>query len=158
MGFPVLENELKKVEAKRSTEMPPTEKFALLVYSTRTTNCLYYKEWKSLPDTATKEDRERLLFGLLFSMRRSVARMSPCGKPSQLSCYTTNSYKMHFYQSPTGYMFALFTTVTKGSLRDKLKQYFNQVFLPDVVMNPLYELDTEINLPAFDAHTDQFDF
>ena len=134
------------------------EKYALLVYSTRTTNCLYYKEWKSNADATSKEDRMHLLFGLLFSLRRTALKMSPKDKPGQLSSYTTSVYKLHFYQSPTGYMFVLFTNPIKQNLRDRLKSFFTQTFLPNVVMNPLYELDTEINLSSFDAAVEAFDF
>jgi hypothetical protein len=82
--------------------------------------------------------------------------MSPKDKPGQLTSLTTTGYKMHFFQTVTGYMFVLLTGVTALSLRDKLQAFFNDAFLPNVVMNPLYELNTPISLAAFDAAVDKF--
>ena len=87
--------------------MPPAKDkfYSLLIYSTHVESCIFHKEWQTIPDTATKEDRERLLFGLLFSLNRTALKMSPKDKPGQLSSLTTSLYKMHFYQTATGYMF-----------------------------------------------------
>ena len=131
-------------------------KYSLLIYSTHVDACIYHKEWNSAPDTETKEDRERLLFGLLFSLRRTASKMSPRDKPGQLSSLTCSGYKLHFYQSASGYMFVLLTQPQCPNLRDSLFSFFTQVFLPNVVMNPLYELNQPIRIPAFDAAVDAF--
>ena len=140
----------------RSTKQEP---YSLLIYSTRTTDCIYHKEWQPiLPDTASKEDRERLLFGLLFSLRRTALKMSPKDKPGMFSNFTTSGYKLHFYQTVTGYMFVLLTPSNSKNLRNKLINFYSQCFLPNVVMNPLYDLDTQIKVASFDAAVDSFDF
>ena len=135
------------------------EPFSLLVYSTRTTDCIYHKEWQAIqPDTATMEDRERLLFGLLFSLRRTATKMSPKDKPGMFSNLTASGYKLHFYQTITGYMFVLLTPSNAKNLRNKLIQFYSQCFLPNVVMNPLYDLDTKIDIKSFDSAVESFDF
>ena len=137
---------------------PPKERFSLLIYSTHVESCIFHKEWQTIPDTATKEDRERLLFGLLFSLNRTASKMSPKDRPGQLSSLTTSQYKMHFYQAATGYMFVLLTSANTPNMREKLRQFFQQTFLPYVVMNPLYELNTPIKIAAFDNAVDNFDW
>jgi len=133
--------------------------YSLLIYSTRTTECIYHREWQVPQDgTDSKGDREHLLFGLLFSLRRTALKMSPVDKPSMLSTLTTTGYKLHFYQTSSGYMFALFTPSNVKNMRKNLINFFSHVFLPHVVMNPLYEIDTKINLSSFDMAVDQFDF
>ena len=84
--------------------------------------------------------------------------MSPKDHPGQLSSLTTSQYKMHFYQTATGYMFVLLTSANTPNLREKLRQFFQQIFLPYVVMNPLYELNTPIKITAFDNAVDNFDW
>ncbi|EAX91635.1 Sybindin-like family protein [Trichomonas vaginalis G3] len=139
--------------------MPKIEPYSLLIYSTRTTDCLYHKEWQAQQaDTATREDRERLLFGLLFSLRRTALKMSPQSKPGMFSNLTTSGYKLHFYQTSTGYMFVLLTPPNVKGLRQRLINFYSQVFLTNVVMNPLYELDTQIKIPAFETEVEKFDF
>jgi hypothetical protein len=104
------------------------------------------------------EDRQRLLFGLLFSLRRTATKMSPKGKPGMFSNLTASGYKLHFYQTITGYMFVLLTPSNAKNLRNKLINFYSQCFLPNVVMNPLYDLDTKIDIKSFDAAVENFDF
>jgi hypothetical protein len=134
----------------------PLAKYSLLIFSTHVETCIYHKEWQSNPDTQTKDDVERLLFGLVYSLRRTAAKMSPKDKPGQLTSLTTTGYKMHFFQTVTGFMFVLLTGFTNLNLREKLQTFFSDVFLPNVVMNPLYEVNTPINLATFDAAVDKF--
>lgn len=133
-------------------------RYALLIYSTHNEACIYHKEWNQPNDPKAKEDREHYLFGLLYSLRRTAMKMSPKDKPGQLSSLTTSGYKFHFYQTISGYMFVLLTQPQCANLREKLRLFFTQVFLPNVVMNPLYELYTNVNIDAFDAAVDAFDW
>jgi hypothetical protein len=130
--------------------MPVTKAFSLLVYSTHVDSCIFHKEWNSVPEAGTKDDRERLLFGVQFSLRRTATYMSPKEKPGMLATLTTTGYKIHFYETVTGYVFLLLTQASCPNFREKLRVFFTQVFLPYVVMNPLYELDTPIRLASFD--------
>ena len=84
--------------------------------------------------------------------------MSPKDKPGEFASLSCSGYKMHFYQALTGYMFVILTQPNCPNLRDKLKNFLNQVFLPNVVMNPLYELNQTINISAFDDAVDKFDW
>ncbi|KAH0794821.1 trafficking protein particle complex subunit 1 [Histomonas meleagridis] len=138
--------------------MAPITKYSLLIYSTHTINCLYHKVWNQDASTASKEDRESLLFGLLFSLNRTALKMSPKDKPGLPSSLTTSKYKMHIYQTVTGYTFVILTSQNAPNLREKLRSFFTQVFLPNVIMNPTYELDEVIKIPSFDAAVDNFDW
>jgi hypothetical protein len=84
--------------------------------------------------------------------------MSPKDKPGQLSNFTASGYKLHCYRTVSGYQFVILTPPTAPNLRERLRVFFSQVFLPLVVMNPLYELNTPIQLAAFDAAVDAFDW
>ena len=150
---------MKKKPPKLTFIMSKQTPFSLLVYSTRTTDCIYHKEWQQqIEGTSSKSDREHLLFGLLFSLRRTSLKLSPNEKPSMFSTLTTSGYKLHFYQTATGYMFILLTPTTTKNYRKNLINFFSQIFLPHVVLNPLYDLDTQIKIPSFDSAIDTFDF
>jgi hypothetical protein len=84
--------------------------------------------------------------------------MSPNGKPGIISSFTTSTYKMHFFQTATGYMFVLMTSPGVGNLTAKFQKFFREVFLPTVVMNPLYKLDTPIALPPFEIALEKFNW
>mgnify|MGYP004708599487 FL=1 len=138
--------------------MAPIIKYSLLIYSSHTVNCLYHKVWSQGGSTTSKEDREGLLFGLLFSLNRTALKMSPKEKPGLPSSLTTSKYKMHIYQTVSGFTFVILTSQNAPNLREKLKTFFTQVFLPNVIMNPTYELNEPIKIPSFDAAVDAFDW
>jgi hypothetical protein len=129
----------------------PLTKYSLLIYSTHVDHCIYHREWRSEPDTVGKENRERLLFGLQFSLRRTAGFMSPRDKPGMLASITTSGYKIHVYETVTGFVFLLLTSPMPNNLREKMRNFFTHVFLPQVVMNPIYTLNTKIELQSFDA-------
>jgi hypothetical protein len=136
--------------------MPTTKAFSLLVYSTHVDSCIFHKEWNSTTEAGSKEERERFLFGMQFSLRRTAGYMSPKDKPGMLATLTTTGYKIHFYETVTGYVFLLLTQAGCPNFREKLRAFFTHVFLPYVVMNPLYELDTPIRLASFDRAVDEW--
>jgi hypothetical protein len=136
----------------------PFVRYSLLVFSTHVDHCIYHREWKAEPETGSKEDRERLLFGLQYSLHRTALYMSPKDKPGMLSSLTTSGYKIHFFETVTGYVFLLLTNPGQPNLRDKMRSFFTHVFLPNVVMNPLYELNTKIELASFDAAVDSYNW
>ena len=138
--------------------MTKQKPYDLVVYSTRCTEFIYHKGWECAPEQGTEEDRLKLLFGALLPLRRTAEKMSPRDQIGQLCGYTTSSYKMHFYMAPSGYMFVLITSRDTKNLRESLANFFQKVFIPTVVFNPLYELDTKINLPAFDRAVESFNF
>jgi hypothetical protein len=136
----------------------PFVKYSLLIYSTHVETCIFHHDWQATGDSTQRDDVERLVFGLQYSLRRTAAKMSPNGKPGLLSSLTTSGYKMHFFQTVTGYMFVLLTGTGAANLRGKFQSFFNDVFLPNVVMNPLYELNTQIDLPVFKTAVDKFNW
>jgi hypothetical protein len=138
--------------------MGSKKQFSLLIYSTHVDSCIYHREWQADPGTASKEDREKLLFGLLYSLRRTATKMSPKDRPGQMASLTTSGYKRHSYETVTGFQFVLLTPSGTPNLRERLRVFFSQVFLPLVVRNPLYELNTPIHLAAFDVAVDAFEW
>ena len=56
--------------------------------------------------------------------------------------YKTSTYKLHYYESPTGYKFVLLSDQASESLRFVLRQIYATAFIEHVVRNPFFnELD-----------------
>lgn len=56
--------------------------------------------------------------------------------------YTTSTYKLHYYESPTGYKFVLLTDPGVGSIVDSLKHIYRSIFVPYISNNTLYQVQT----------------
>lgn len=91
------------------------------------------------------EDYENLMRGLLFSLKRFCQKIFPKdsggallrGRPSFETC-TTNFFKLHFYESLSGFKFVLLTTPECPSMVPRLKQIYLNVFVPKVTQLPTY--------------------
>ena len=167
--------------------------YVLYIYN-RHCECIYERDYrrgniagKAASDEDARrgaEEEQRLLYGMLFSMRQFVLRMSPPvaeltadatttaaagttqGQPQsayafdsgipQLHCYTTASYRLHSFQAPTGYTFVAITDPNTPSLHGKLRALFIP-FVDLVVKNPFCDPDAgPFTAPAFDAAVKNF--
>lgn len=71
-----------------------------------------------------------------------VADDLPCSDDEPFTSYTTPQYKLHLFETPTGYKFVLLSDPTSDSLRFILRQLYMGPFLEYVVRNPLVNLDS----------------
>merc|ERR1719265_2021789 len=57
--------------------------------------------------------------------------------------YTTPQYKLHAFDSPTGYRFVLTTDPAVPDQQDCLRQIYAELFVEHVVKNPVYRVGEE---------------
>jgi hypothetical protein len=72
--------------------------------------------------------------------------------------YRTSSYKLHLFETLSGYKFIILTDSSADSLRFVLRQIYSGPFLEFVVRNPLVEMDSKergIDNEAFRAGVDR---
>ena len=63
---------------------------------------------------------------------------------------------MHTFESPTGYKFVLTSSKDVADLQPALNHIYTELFLPFVILNPLYTLGKPISCPAFVDGVDRF--
>jgi hypothetical protein len=56
--------------------------------------------------------------------------------------FRTSAYKLHYFETPTGFRFILLSDPTADSLRFVLRQIYQGAFLEYVVRNPLIGTDS----------------
>ncbi|KAJ0399797.1 hypothetical protein P43SY_002942 [Pythium insidiosum] len=132
--------------------------FSISIYS-RSGSCLFHEKWNVANTKAiTYEDPEeekRLLFGLIFSLKEFVFKVTPSSTqvgdhhdptPSPasegLQRFQTNSYTCHHYETPSGLRFILMTDNHAGDLSSVLRHIYSQLYLDYVVNNPLCDVHT----------------
>ena len=71
------------------------------------------------------------------------------------SC-STSTYKLHCYETATGFRFVLLTDLASGEMRDALRHIYSELFVECIVKNPVCSLDECISAPSFLSGLDEY--
>lgn len=144
--------------------------YAFYIYS-RNGSCLYHKIWNGGKSTSSneQEEMERLLFGLLFSLKEFVNKIAPSsgheecgigsfGKCESLHRYQTDTYICHQYETSSGFRFILLSDTHSGDLSSVLRHIYTNIFVAYVMNNPVYDPHRikTIDNQLFQAHLLQY--
>ena len=64
-------------------------------------------------------------------------------RDEQFVNYQTSTYKLHLFETPSGYKFVMLSDPAADSLRFVLRQIYSGPFLEYVVRNPLVTMDSK---------------
>ena len=70
------------------------------------------------------------MYGMLFSIKSFVSKISPRDVKKGFLFYKTNKYALHYFETPTGVKFVLNTDVNAHDVRDILQRLYSQVIDP----------------------------
>jgi len=125
--------------------------------------CLHYHEWSRprRPEHGLAEDA-KLVFGLLFSLKQFCIKVDPCRAEgdnedgSVARSIATDTYKLHFLDSPTGIRIALVTEPSAGDLRAAMRHIYENLYAQMVMRNPEYEPGAAIKCENFCRELDRY--
>ncbi|WVR03920.1 hypothetical protein IAU60_000919 [Kwoniella sp. DSM 27419] len=86
------------------------------------------------------DEEAKLVYGVILSLRNMVKKLS--GREEAFTSYSTGGYKLHLFETPTGYKFVLLSDPSSDSLRFVLRQLYVGPFVEYVVRNPLVKVDS----------------
>lgn len=67
---------------------------------------LYYAEWNRIKQSGiTREEEAKLMYGMLFSIKSFVNKISPIDPKEGFLFYKTNKYALHYLETATGLRF-----------------------------------------------------
>lgn len=116
---------------------------------------LFYKEWaRSSPSKDLKEE-QKLMFGFLFSLKQLVGKMSPKRGGGFYAC-STSAYKLHYYETASGFRFVLTTDLAAADMREALRYIYAQIFVEYLTKNPLYNPGEAISCPLFTQNLERY--
>ncbi|XP_021093780.1 trafficking protein particle complex subunit 1 isoform X2 [Heterocephalus glaber] len=88
--------------------------------------CLHYSEWHRKKQAGIpKEEEFKLMYGMLFSIRSFVSKMSPLDMKDGFLAFQTSRYKLHYYETPTGIKVVMNTDLGVGPIRDVLHHIYS---------------------------------
>ncbi|ORE10394.1 snare-like protein [Rhizopus microsporus var. microsporus] len=85
------------------------------------------------------EEEAKLVYGVILSLRNFVRKLS--GSQDGFISYRTSTYRLHYYETPTGLKFVMNSDPNTENLRLVLKQIYIQLYVEFVVKNGLMRFD-----------------
>uniref|UniRef100_H3C6E0 Trafficking protein particle complex subunit n=1 Tax=Tetraodon nigroviridis TaxID=99883 RepID=H3C6E0_TETNG len=115
----------------------------------RNGSCLYYNEWNRKKQAGISKDEEfKLMYGMLFSIRSFVSKISPSDMKDGFLSFQTSKYRLHYYETPSGLKFVLNTDLSVSNARDTLQHIYSDLYVEFIVKNPVgvsaHSLDSEL--------------
>ena len=98
-------------------------------------------------------------FELLVGIVKTLKSLGQTVGPSQtrsLNSFTTSNFKVHSYQTLTGWEFILVTSPDSADFQDLLQKFYVASFIPQVLLDPLRDADTPTVSPLFQTHVRSF--
>jgi hypothetical protein len=112
--------------------------YQFVVYN-RSGTCLYNKSFVPEQTPAQEAEREKLIFGLLFSVKELTTSLSPMNAAGTgsvqcpLEVIHTGSANIHVYSPLSGHRFVAFTAPTQSSIVPHLKKIYTEIWISTVI-------------------------
>mmetsp|Transcript_692 Transcript_692/g.1612 ORF Transcript_692/g.1612 Transcript_692/m.1612 type:complete len:136 (-) Transcript_692:65-472(-) len=123
--------------------------FNLYIYN-KHGDCIYYTEWNRWRPCKSPEEEQRLMYGMLFSLRSFCQKASPAPVLA-FQTYLTSRYKLHYFESGTSARFVLLTSPEIPDMNAQLRALY-QHYADYCLKNPLYTPKAPIECELFTIH------
>ncbi|KAM4564658.1 trafficking protein particle complex subunit 1 isoform 2-T2 [Fundulus diaphanus] len=123
----------------------------------RNGSCLFYNEWNRKKQAGISKDEEfKLMYGMLFSIRSFVSKMSPQDMKDGFLSFQTSKYRLHYYETASGLMFVMNTDLSVSNARDTLQHIYSNLYVELIVKNPLCPSSQTLDSELFSSRLDSF--
>ncbi|KAJ2463876.1 TRAPP complex subunit bet5, partial [Coemansia sp. RSA 2322] len=104
------------------------------------------------PRNTAMEEEAKLVYGVVFSTRNIINKLNAKdgpqgGNPGGFMSFATNTYRLHYFEAPTGVKFIITTDVSTTSMQPVLEMIYRNIYVEYVVKNPLFNIDPHVSTP-----------
>ncbi|CAD6992344.1 trafficking protein particle complex subunit 1 [Ceratitis capitata] len=118
---------------------------------------MYYAEWnRTKKSGVSREEEAKLTYGMLFSIKSFVSKISPHDPREGFLFYKTNRYALHYMETPSGLKFVLYTDTAALNVKELLQQLYSKIWVEYVVRDPLWSPGTPVTSELFQTKLDEF--
>ena len=91
------------------------------------------------PNDLAREETAKLVYGVVFSLRNLVNKLSPKPSSDAFKAYRTPDYKLHYFETASGLKFVMNTDpmVDTEYMKQVLRGLYADVYVETVAKNPL---------------------
>ncbi|KAI8904040.1 Sybindin-like protein [Gorgonomyces haynaldii] len=118
--------------------------------------CIFYINFQTKQDTIDKrvEEDAKLVYGTVFSLKNIINKLGT-EQGDTLLGYTTNQYKLHYFETAASLRFVLLTDpqMESGTM---LQDLYANVYVEYVSKNPLLKFDGPISNELFKSKLLEF--
>lgn len=98
----------------------------------------------------------KLMYGMLFSIKSFVSKISPLDPKDGFLHYKTSKYTLHCLETPSGLKFIINTDNQAQGVRELLKKIYSEIYVKYAIRNPLCAIGEPITSELFKAKLDAF--
>ncbi|KAJ3320617.1 Trafficking protein particle complex subunit 1 [Boothiomyces sp. JEL0866] len=129
-------------------------------------NIVFYCKWNAkdvpggslygdLNDKQLQEDA-KLVYGVVFSLRNIISKLSPDKRGEPFLCFKTNQYKLHYMETANSLKFVLLTDPTNENGRAILSHIYASIYVEYVSKNAMIPFDTPFNNDLFRSNLQKY--
>ena len=131
--------------------------YSLFIYNECGVCQYYYNFMKKEIDQQTLIEHQQFISGLIQSITNFCDCMNPLVQSNTFECFSTDTYKFHYYQSQTNLRFVLLTEIMAPPQAQKLQEYYLNRYVPAISKNPLYDPKVDgMKCQLLDKKTEEF--
>ena len=131
--------------------------YSLFIYNESGICQYYYNFMKEEIEKQRQIEHQQFISGLIQSITNFCDCMNPLEQGNTFECFSTDTYKFHYYQSQTNLRFVLLTEIMAPSQAKRLQEYYLQCYVPSISKNPLYKPTHEsMKCELLDKKTQEF--
>lgn len=98
----------------------------------------------------------KLMYGMLFSIKSFVAKISPLDPKDGFMNYRTTKYTLHCLETPSGLKFVMNTDNQAQGVRELLKKIYGEIYVKYAIRNPMCGIGEPITSELFKNKLDAF--
>eukprot|EP00931_Biecheleriopsis_adriatica_P094056 TRINITY_DN67761_c0_g1_i1.p1 TRINITY_DN67761_c0_g1~~TRINITY_DN67761_c0_g1_i1.p1 ORF type:complete len:144 (-),score=30.24 TRINITY_DN67761_c0_g1_i1:46-477(-) len=107
------------------------------------------EEWNRTRPCFDVAEETKYISGILITLKSFAQQLGPPKTQGFLS-YTTPQYKLHSFETLSGYRFVLTTDPSVPDQQECLRYIYEKIFVESVIRNPMHRLGDDVsNCPAF---------